>query len=504
VALGIMVYEDHLQRESTVERETLLRAKGLMATVDQDIAKVESGLQVLAASGRLIANDLTTFRERLRNTPRSLVILNYRLIDRDGHEIINTVVPDGEPIPATSPPPGFAEVFTTGVPVISTLYEGSVHRQPCIALSVPVRRNGDIVYALIAELSPPQLAGLLIKEALPQNWVAVLVDGDGTIVARSKSTWRFTGTRVGPDLLDSFKVGTNDGTIEMLSRDGTPVISSYTRSSLTNLRMIAHAPRAVLVTQLSSSFAMLIGGGALALAVALWFAVRLAANISRSVEGLIKPALALGTGKPVELPDSNLREADAVGEALLQAAEMLAQANHLAHHDALTGLCNRVLFDELATHQLAAAQRSGTRLAILAIDLDHFKEVNDCHGHAAGDFVLTTAAERIRQAIRGADVVSRRGGDEFTVLLNNVDQLLTQRIGNKLVTALAKSYPGIDPAVSASIGVAVFPDSGTTLAELLERADQALYQAKKAGKRCLAGDVVTGERLDVTRIGAIA
>jgi diguanylate cyclase (GGDEF)-like protein len=501
VALGIIVYEDHLQQEDAVQRETLLRAKGLMATIDRDIAKVESSLQVLAASGRLSSSDLTGFIERLRATPRSIVILNYLLIDRDGHELINTVVPEGEPMPTSGVPKELLKVFETGEPVVTQLYEGPVHHQPCIALSVPVRRNGEVVYALSAELSPAQLGGILVKEALPPNWVAALVDDQGTIVARSRSSWRFTGQKVSDGLRADLETH-SDGTREGINKEGIPVIVSYTSSSLSGLRMVINAPRAVLVTKLSSSFAMLIGGGALALAIALWFAIRLAGNIGRSVEGLIKPALALGSGKPVELPDSTLKEADAVGQALLQAAEMLAQANHQAHHDALTGLCNRVLFDELAAHQLAAAQRSGTRLAILAIDLDHFKEVNDQHGHATGDMVLTTAADRIRQAIRGADVVSRRGGDEFTVLLNNVDQLLTQRIGTKLVSSLAKPYPGVGPAVSASIGVALFPDSGTSLQELLERADQALYEAKKAGKRRLAGDVVQG-RHDITRIGAI-
>jgi diguanylate cyclase (GGDEF)-like protein len=500
VALGIVVYEDHLQREGNVGRETQLRAKGLMATVDRDLARVEASLTVLAASGRLSITDLSAFRERLRNTPGSLVILNYRLIDRNGRELINTVVPEGDPMPTASPPPGLDRVFAAGEPVVSTLYEGPVHHQAVIALSVPVRRNGDIVLALTAELSPAQLGGLLVKEPLPSNWIAVLIDSEGTVIARSRSSWRFTGTKIGPDMLAEFSKGQSDGTVETTNREKTPIIASFARSSLTNMGMVAHAPRGILVTQLSSSFAMLIGGGALALAIALWFAVRMAGNISRSVEGLIKPALALGSGKPVELPDSTLREADAVGQALLQAADMLAHAEHQAHHDALTGLCNRVLFDELATHQIAAAQRSGTRLAILAIDLDHFKDVNDCHGHAAGDLVLTTAAERIRQSIRGADIVSRRGGDEFTVLLNNVDQLLTQRIGNKLVSALAKPYPGIDPEVSASIGVAVFPVSGTTLGELLEHADQALYTAKKNGKRCLAGDINS----IIDRVGAVA
>jgi diguanylate cyclase (GGDEF)-like protein len=497
-ALGLIIYEDHTQREEAVQREILLRARGLMATIDRDMAKVESSLGVVSTSNRLAAGDISGFAERLRTTPRSLVILNYVLFDRTGHQVMNSVATDDTSMPASGAPPELLRIFDTDKPAVSGLFEGPLHHRPVIALGVPVRHDGQVAHVLAAELSPAQLGGILASEALPDGWVAALLDHNDTIVARSQSAWLFTGQKARSDLIEGL-ADHAEGTLESINKKGAPVITAYTRSSTSGLRLVINAPKSVLVTKLSSTFAVLILAGTLALALALWFAIRLAGSIGRSVEGLIAPALALGSGRPVELPESTLKEADAVGQALQQASRMLAQANHQAHHDALTGLCNRVLFDELVAHQLAAAQRSGARLAILAIDLDQFKEVNDQHGHAMGDMVLKIAAERIRQAIRGADVVSRRGGDEFMVLLNNVDQLLTQRIGNKLVASLAEPYPDVEPAVSASIGVALFPDSGTTMAELLDRADKALYQAKNGGKRQLAGDVING-RHDISRI----
>ena len=498
--LAMLVYEEHLQREDAVQRETLLHAKGLMATVDRDLAKIEASLEVLAASGRLTASDLSSFADRLRSTPHSNLLLDYLLVDRDGHELIKAVASADEPAARTEVPPELMHVFDRGEPTISTLYLDPVGHEPRIALSVPVRHNGDIVYTLSAELSPTELSGHFADERLPADWVATLVDSNGTGVARSRTARRLIGEKVRPSLLERL-ASSSEGTMETTNQEGVPVITSYTSSSLFGLRMVTNAPRSALATRLSSSVATLTIGGVLAFSLALWFAVRLAGNIGRSVAGLIKPALALGSGMPVELPDSTLKEADAVGRALLQAADMLAQANHQAHHDALTGLCNRALFDELASHQLSAATRTGTRLAILAIDLDNFKEVNDQQGHAVGDAVLKVVAERILQGIRGADVVSRRGGDEFTVLLINVDQMLTQRIAGKLVASLALPYPGVATDVSASIGVALYPDSGEAVAVLLERADRALYEAKKSGKRRMAGDVGTG-RYDISRIGA--
>ena len=487
VAIGILVYEDYLQGRDAVNRETMLRARGLMATIDRDLAKVESSLQVLAASQRLTSPDLTSFALRLRTTPRSLLVLNYVVIDRNGKELLNSVAPIDAPIAAIAAPPEMLKVFASGEPVISTLFEGPLHRQLCIAMTVPVTREGEIVYGLTAELLPSQLGRILEDAALPDGWVAALLDRHGTIVARSKSGRRLVGRQAGTALVDSV-MRRAEGTLDTINRDGVPVITSHTRSSMSGLSLVVNAPRSILLSKLSSSFALLIAGGTLTLCIVLWFAVRLARDVTRSVEALIEPALALGSGRPVVLPDTQLTEADAVGQAIVQASRMLTQAKHQAHHDALTGLCNRLLFDEVASHWLASARRHRQQLAILAIDLDHFKEVNDRHGHAAGDRVLKVAAERIRRTIRESDVVSRRGGDEFTVLLGDVDPILTDQIAEKLVHALGAPYPDVLPAVSASIGIALFPEAGPALDDLLARADGALYEAKKAGKGRVAGD----------------
>ena len=483
-ALAIMVHEDHAQREDAVLRETQLRARGLMATVDRDLAKVEASLQVLAASNRLASADLASFADRLRTTPRSPVVLNYVVIDPSGRQLLNAAAADATLLPTASSE--VLRVFTTGEPVISGLAECPLHRQWCITLTVPVRQNGEIVYGLTAELAPAQFGRLLENAALPDAWTAVLVDGAGRIVARSKDGRRLTGQTVGTDLRDDL-VAHAEGSLDGTSKDGTTVLTAHTRSSLSNLSIVINAPRSALDTQLSSSLVILIGGGALVLGLALWCALRIAGDVRRSVEGLIAPALALGSGRTVELPETALQEADDVGRAIAEAARMLALANHQARHDPLTGLCNRVLFDEVATQRLAAAQRSGEGLAVLAIDLDGFKAVNDRHGHATGDAVLRIAAERIGAAVRPSDIVSRRGGDEFTVLLGEIDPLMTREIGRHLVTALALPYPGVAPSLSGSVGIALFPHDGLTLGELLARADEALYAAKKGGKRRMAG-----------------
>jgi diguanylate cyclase (GGDEF)-like protein len=163
-----------------------------------------------------------------------------------------------------------------------------------------------------------------------------------------------------------------------------------------------------------------------------------------------------------------------------QAEERLA---YLAYHDALTGLANRVLLNDRLTQALLVAQRSGEPIALLIIDLDHFKSVNDSLGHHAGDRMLQEVGARLRALVRESDTVARLGGDEFAVMLRNADAQRATTMGGKVLIRLNEPYviqnrPFI---VSASIGIATFPAHGTTADSLLQKADIAMYVAKSGG-----------------------
>jgi diguanylate cyclase (GGDEF)-like protein len=161
-----------------------------------------------------------------------------------------------------------------------------------------------------------------------------------------------------------------------------------------------------------------------------------------------------------------------------------AELEKVALHDPLTALPNRALFRELTRSAVAAAQRDGGRLALLFIDLDRFKAVNDTWGHAAGDALLVAVAERLRGAVRAADVVCRHSGDEFTVLLRDAsDWSEVAATADRLLKEIEKPAalgPG-KAGVSASIGVALFPDDATDHETLVRHADTAMYAAKSLG-----------------------
>jgi len=166
-------------------------------------------------------------------------------------------------------------------------------------------------------------------------------------------------------------------------------------------------------------------------------------------------------------------------------AEARRRIRHMAEHDPLTELPNRRQLQEKLDLALAYAKRSGKKVAVMFIDLDGFKAVNDSMGHQAGDELLKVVAQRLRQATRSNDFVARLGGDEFVVVLSELDQLAdATRLAAKLNNLISMPVPlteGI-ARISTSIGISLFPANGRSSAELLGKADDAVYQAKAAGK----------------------
>jgi diguanylate cyclase (GGDEF)-like protein len=173
----------------------------------------------------------------------------------------------------------------------------------------------------------------------------------------------------------------------------------------------------------------------------------------------------------------------------------------LAHHDTLTGLPNRNLLNDRISHALARVRRHGGRMAVLYVDLDKFKPINDTLGHEAGDVVLREVAQRLSTCIRGSDTVSRVGGDEFVVVVEEITRPAeASMVARKIIDALAKSilYMGNECRVGASIGIAIFPDDGATMDDVCKAADVAMYRVKHSGRNgfCFYSDHATDSETD--------
>jgi diguanylate cyclase (GGDEF)-like protein/PAS domain S-box-containing protein len=170
-----------------------------------------------------------------------------------------------------------------------------------------------------------------------------------------------------------------------------------------------------------------------------------------------------------------------VGEARARSQ----QALHLAHHDALTDLPNRTLLDDRLTRAMAAARRYRHRLAVLFLDLDRFKHVNDSRGHVAGDIVLRSVARRLVACVRDSDTVSRQGGDEFVVLLPEIAHADDAAASAKKIVAAVASPHTVGRhrlELTATIGISIYPDDGPDAETLVRRADTAMYCGKNRGR----------------------
>lgn len=200
----------------------------------------------------------------------------------------------------------------------------------------------------------------------------------------------------------------------------------------------------------------------------------------------------------------------ALNRALEKEKEQLQDAYgriaHLANHDILTQLPNRRLLAELINEYIPLARRQSARFAVLYVDLDDFKPVNDTYGHDAGDAVLVSIAKRLNQAVRESDTVARIGGDEFLIVLRNfaqAPQLMStvEGIARKVLhsISLPVRVAGDERRLSASIGICVFPDDGASYNELIVASDRAMYRAKEAGKSRIA---TQSQLLDTTSGGA--
>jgi len=178
--------------------------------------------------------------------------------------------------------------------------------------------------------------------------------------------------------------------------------------------------------------------------------------------------------------------------------------SHLAHHDALTGLLNRYSLQGRLEQALATARREQRALAVMFIDMDHFKNINDILGHAVGDGLLVEVARRLRDSVRDSDVVARLGGDEFVLVLTEVDNATAAaRVADKILRALGQPYRIEEEKlhITPSIGLAFYPDDGDDCEALMKHADTAMYHAKSQGRNNVQFFTAEMNRAAVERLG---
>ena len=490
-----LVLENYRLFKQQLYSDTHLLAQRLVSDVEREFAAIESGLKVLATSDALRSEDFRAFHRIATEAVKSQIVYNYILTDKMGHQVLNTFVPFGSPLPKSGTPPALKRVFADRHSVLSDYFIGPVTGKPAIAMGVPVvDGEGEVRYSLNVGLSPDRLSQLLKNQAVPSGWFVALVDSSGTIVGRNVEGQRFVGQKVVADVLP-WVTGHRTGSVETLSKEGVEVVSSFAGVRSWGWTVAVAAPRHLMEDRLNRSVVSVALTTLLMMVFAAWIVVKTIRHLTYSVQALNEAALAINSGKAIELPRIQLKEADAIGRAIVRVSELTSEVHHKAYHDSLTELGNRALFYEFLENNFARARRDGQVFSLLMLDLDHFKEVNDHEGHAVGDAVLRAAAQRIKAEIRAEDLAARLGGDEFAVLLVNAEREVAVEVGQRLNYCLAQPYPGCRVSISASIGIVTWcadiEESGT----MLELTDKALYQVKAQGRNGAMEAGATGASL---------
>lgn len=485
VVASAAAYEDYTLRKERVYENANVTARALVGELERELRAIESGLRILATSKELQTDQLAAFHQRLQDALQLQNVDGYVLLDESGTQVVNSSTSYPGPAIRTALPDSVVRAAQSPGGVVTNLFNTALRGEQTIAVGVPISLHGNTKYSLFAEVRPTRVSQILRRQAMPEGWVAAALDNQTLIVGRTREEARYIGQHAVPSLASAISRA-REGTLRSETKEGTPVLTSFAHSRDGRWAVAVGAPISTLQADLWRSMIWVLVAGVAIIAMGVFASYLLARQIKNSITMLIEPAIALGQGGAVSVPSTKYHETALLGESLRHAGQMLSQTRELAYHDPLTSLCNRLLFTELASRALAAASRASRSVSILAIDLDHFKDVNDTYGHGAGDLVLKLASERMGAVLREADVLSRFGGDEFMVLLDGSNAQSAERVAQKLNMALATPYPGILVAVTGSIGIAIYPNDGEDLDQLITTADAALYEAKAAGRNRFA------------------
>lgn len=460
------------------------RARTMASLVDRDFGNIKASLQALSTSPFLANDDLGGFHTQAVEALRDMQAESIVVLGPTGRLLLSTSRKFEVALPKLVNPPELMQFLQSGKAGVSDLFVGPLSGRLILLISLPVKRNGVTVYTLNATLAPAQLMSVLTEQRLPDSWRGAIIDTTGRAAARTHEMNKFFGKKVAPDLLLRMSIAAEDA-FESTTLEGIPVSTVYSRSPLTGWTVALGLPLEELTAGLRRTLAWLIVVTFAALVMGLALSWIIGGRIANSITELTKKTIALGSGAQLTIPNLHFREVNELRQAMLDAAAHLQRARYESHHDALTGLANRSQFHMVVNQQLALCQRNKTELAILYIDLDGFKIVNDTHGHATGDQLLRAVSVRIKGAIRDSDVAARLGGDEFAVALVHSGLKDAQTFAERLIDIVSEPYQfgEIGAAISASVGVAGYPGSTSDVDTLLKNADHAMYKAKSLGKR---------------------
>lgn len=389
-------------------------------------------------------------------------------------------------------------------PVWSPAYSDFTTREPTITLARAVRRMDRSLAGVLATDVPLKvLTDFLRTRKVSDNGVAFVMDSDGYVVATSGSELPFKMIQGVPERMRVEEMQTPlirdvaAKVVEWKKANGSESLALESPGTFGTISVAARhigrqygmdwtavvaVPRSDFMGGMSRSLVQAMFIAAICVLIALVLGLSILNRILRDIRMLTEAARRVGDGEP--LPSLNIRRRDEIGQLAMSFSEM----EHNLRIDKLTAVFNRAsLIAQIAFLRRQLEQKSLDRpsFALLFIDLDHFKKINDQYGHGAGDRVLMTVAQRLREAVRITDVVARYGGDEFVVLLKGVTAVDDVIAMEEKIRGVVEEPVHIDHGIArvgVSIGWAMFPEDGEDVDALLKIADKRMFDTKKIRK----------------------
>ncbi|QAU35125.1 EAL domain-containing protein [Janthinobacterium sp. 17J80-10] len=319
-ALFIFQYQES---RTQLQKNTILTARALVQTVDHQLLSVQAVAQTLATSEALRLHDLAVFHQQARAAMKQVGLGNNVVLrDMAGRQILNTAVEFRTPLAPTAAPDQVRDIFASGKPKINDMFVGPVLKRPVMSVDVPVIIDGKVSYALGVGVLPEHFDRILKSQRLPPDWLVVIVDSAGTIIARSHASERFINEKASPDLLKALQRAPEGG-IKAITKEGVSVLSFFSESPVTHWRVAIGIPRDTVENALAQTLSLLALGVASLFGVGLFLAWFMGGKIAFSVRALTAPASALGSGATVEVPPLHIQEAAEVAAAIGRAANLL-------------------------------------------------------------------------------------------------------------------------------------------------------------------------------------
>lgn len=495
----LLIYGFTEDAKQAVLRELSQRTDSTAKSVSQELNMTLASVSALADSDAAIKGDHAALYELATKTvARTPRILAFSLVDSNKDIIFLTRRPFGTKGLVANQLESVARVFETGKPSASGPFPSPISSLMLTSLDVPIFHNGRVAFCIRAIFDTKTLNELVLAQELPEDWITGILDKNGFLVARSHTPEIFIGKLAAETVLTEIR-GKKQGIFDAVSKEGTPIKTAFQPVPGWDWIVVIGVPAKSLNNPVESAFIRLIVFTVLSLLICGLLSHWVAKYVIRYFNAVAVSAEALRSGKQVDYSTIGVDElrdlAKRLGETTKRERKANEELNDVAarnslviakldeaRRDALTGLMGRKMFFEAVDAMCkSASSKDNLKLAILFIDLDGFKAVNDSLGHAEGDKVLIHAAEILNKLTRNSDAVARLGGDEFVIgIQSNSDQI--KETAKDVAKRILIDFKKIGHDISCSIGIYLIPLECTDISQAIGDADKAMYQAKRLGK----------------------